>query len=127
MPPASAGWPRRKIARPFALAWWLWRGTTAASRARSRAARAPPLNRSTKTENVAAASGGALAVLGRLRRRLGDTDHRRTQQPVMQHIARLQHLDDGTGRHVGAFRLEDRLMEIVVEPLALRVDAPQPV
>ena len=58
---------------------------------------------------------------------LGDADHRRPQQAVMQHIAGLQHLDDGAARLVRPLGLEDRLVEIVVEALALRIDALDPV
>src|SRR5207244_666593 len=58
---------------------------------------------------------------------LGDGDHRRPQQPVVQDIARLQDLDDHAGFGAGAFHLEDRLVEVVVEALAFRVDALQPV
>src|SRR5581483_8255889 len=59
------------------------------------------------------------------RRRCGfrHPDHRRAQQPVVQHIARLQYLDDRAGGLAAVLRLEDRLVEIVVEALALGVDA----
>src|SRR5579859_3732773 len=45
----------------------------------------------------AVSSGGVRAVAGAplFRRLLGDPDHRRAQQPVVNDIARLQDLDDG--------------------------------
>ena len=54
----------------------------------------------------------ALQRPGQFRRRFGDADHGGTQQAVVQHVAGLQHLDDRAGRYIGAFGLEDRLMEI---------------
>src|SRR5262245_7143298 len=56
--------------------------------------------------------------LGRVCRLLGDPDHRRTQQPVMDEIAGLQHLDDRAGGFLGALDFVDRLVKIMVEKLA---------
>ena len=53
----------------------------------------------------------------------GDSDHRRPQQAVMKHIAGLQYLDDRAAGLVRPLGLKDRLMEIVIENLALRIDA----
>src|SRR6516164_11496339 len=65
---------------------------------------------------------------GRVRRLwglLGDPNHCRPQQTVVQHVTGLQHLDDDTAGLAGPLGLEDRLMQIVVETLALRIDAPE--
>src|SRR6516164_164545 len=64
--------------------------------------------------------------LARLRAALGNPDHGGPQQPIMKHIAGLQHLDDRAARVVRPFGLEDRLVEIVIEALALGIDAPDP-
>src|SRR5262249_30989253 len=65
--------------------------------------------------------------LGRRRLTLGNPDHRGPQQPVVQHIAGLQHLDDGAAGLIRPLGLEDRLVEIVIEALALGIDALDPV
>src|SRR6516164_7012680 len=67
---------------------------------------------------------------GRVRRLwsfLGDADHCRPQQPVVQDITGLQHLDDNPAGLSGSFGLEDRLMQIVVKTLTVRIDAPEAV
>src|SRR5262249_36551301 len=80
--------------------------------------------------------GRAFALVGRAVRvaafrrggwSLGDPDHGRPQQAVVQHITGLQYLDDRARRDIAAFSLEDRLVKIVVEALTLWVDALQPV
>src|SRR5439155_10188744 len=63
------------------------------------------------------------AGIGRLGAALGDPDHCRPQQAVVQHITGLQHLDDRAAGLARPLSLEDRLMKIVVEALALRIDA----
>jgi len=46
---------------------------------------------------------------------------------VVQDITGLQHLDDNPAGLSGSFGLEDRLMQIVVKTLTVRIDAPEAV
>ena len=61
--------------------------------------------------------------IGRHRAAFGDADHGRAQQAVVEDVAWLQHFDDGAGWLAGIFHLEDRLVEIMIEALALRLEA----
>src|SRR5690606_20665788 len=76
--------------------------------------------------DVAAGRGrfaGAVAVRGTWRRvALGDADHGRAEQAVVQQIARLHQLNHGAGRLAAAGYLEHRLMQVAVELLAERLD-----
>src|SRR5215471_5009535 len=58
-----------------------------------------------------------------LRTALRDTHHRRPQQAIVDDITGLQHLNNCATGFVGPLGLKDRLMEIVVETFALRIDA----
>jgi hypothetical protein len=71
---------------------------------------------------VEAALSPASIRASRLWATFGDADHGGPQQPVVQHITRLQDLDYSAARLVRPISLEDRLVEVVVEGLTLRVE-----